>query len=429
MRNEHIVRAHQTPIAAINPETGKAWNVIHVDDTAAAFGSGSAESPFRTLAEAQSAATNPYDVVFVHAGASSASNPYQSNWQFQADNQILVGEGSTLQLSTANCGYEQYFGGSGARPVLTSDGTAIELRDGAVVDHFAIVGAPVGIAANPSLTGVANVNDVQISGANEAGQVGVLVSGVAGGTVNLSNMVVTNAGRGLWVDGGSPTVNFQGTIAQNGSTAESVLVQGVTSGTVNVNHTLTELDTQVVRNTVILPLDYGVFDTDSITAAAIDVSSNTDLTFNLGWTEITTPAQRGVSVQGNAGSQISFQSLKVIESAGPAFVTQSNDTNSVVSIAGSSSLASLSSVLPAFQSNDDASLAIELVSLESGITTGGATPAVLLEGGSGGVFTIRDRFVVQDTNPSPPPATLPTPGTAADVINTTSGPVTVNLPP
>ena len=429
MRNEHIVRAHQTPTVAVNPMTGKAWNVIHVDNTAAAFGNGSVNTPYRTLSEAQAKAVNPYDVVFVHTG-NSATTPYASTWQFQADNQLLVGEGSTLQLATANCGYEQFFAGTGGvRPILASTATAITLRDGAVVDHLGIVNAPVGIAADASLTGIASVNDVTISGGNQAGHVGVLVSGVPGGTVNLYNMAVTNAGRGLWVDGGTATVNFQGTIAQQGSTAESVVVQGATGGEVNINHSLATLETVAAKNTVVLPLDYGVFDTHSLTAAAINVSANSDLTFNMGWTEVTTPAQQGASVQGNSGSQITFESLKVIDAGGQAFVTQSNDAGSVVSIGGASSLGSLSSVLPAFQSNDDASLAIELVSLESGITTGGATPAVLLEGNSAGVFTIRDRFVVQATNPSPPPATLPTPGSALDVTNTTTGPVTVTLPP
>ena len=429
MRNEHIVRAHQTPTVAVNPMTGKAWNVIHVDNTAAAFGNGSVNTPYRTLSEAQAKAVNPYDVVFVHTG-NSATTPYASTWQFQANNQLLVGEGSTLQLATANCGYEQFFAGTGGvRPILASTATAITLRDGAVVDHLGIVNAPVGIAADASLTGIASVNDVTISGGNQAGHVGVLVSGVPGGTVNLYNMAVTNAGRGLWVDGGTATVNFQGTIAQQGSTAESVVVQGATGGEVNINHSLATLETVAAKNTVVLPLDYGVFDTHSLTAAAINVSANSDLTFNMGWTEVTTPAQQGASVQGNSGSQITFESLKVIDAGGQAFVTQSNDAGSVVSIGGASSLGSLSSVLPAFQSNDDASLAIELVSLESGITTGGATPAVLLEGNSAGVFTIRDRFVVQATNPSPPPTTLPTPGTALDVTNTTTGPVTVTLPP
>ena len=427
MRNEHIVRAHQTPTVALNPVTFQPWNVIHVDNTAAAFGNGSVDTPYRTLAEAQTAANNPYDVVFVHAGSSSTT-PYQSNWLCQADNQILVGEGSTLQLATSNCGYQQFFAGSDVRPIVTSADTAITLRNGAIVDHFGIVDAPRGIVADASLTGVASVNDVAIIGDNQPNQVGVLVEGVPGGTVNLYNMLVTDAGRGLWVNGGSADVNFQGTIVQDGSAYESVKVQSATGGTVNVNRTLDTLDTLTAINPVLLPLTYGVFDSNSLAAAAVDVSANTGLAFNMGWAEIVAPSQSGVTVQNNANSQISFIDLAVFDATSEAFVTESNDAASVVTVSGASSLSSLSTALPAFRSNDDASLAIDLVSLESGVLSG-ANPAVVLAGNSSGLFAIKNDFVVQGTNPSPPPTTLPQPGTAADVSNTTTGPVTVTLPP
>jgi hypothetical protein len=427
MRNEHIVRAHQTPTVALNPVTFQPWNVIHVDNTAAAFGNGSVDTPYRTLAEAQTAANNPYDVVFVRAGSSSTT-PYQSNWLFQADNQILVGEGSTLQLATLNCGYQQFFAGSDVRPIVTSEDTAITLRNGAIVDHFGIVDAPRGIVADASLTGVASVNDVAIIGDNQPNQVGVLVEGVPGGTVNLYNMVVTDAGRGLWVNGGSADVNFQGTIVQDGSAYESVKVQSATGGTVNVNRTLDTLETLTAINPVLLPLTYGVFDSNSLATAAVDVSTNNGLAFNMGWTEIVAPSQSGVTVQNNTNSQISFIDLAVFDATSEAFVTESNDAASVVTVSGASSLSSLSTTLPAFRSNDDASLAIDLVSLESGVLSG-ANPAVVLAGNSSGLFAIKNDFGVQGTNPSPPPATLPQPGTAADVSNTTTGPVTVTLPP
>jgi hypothetical protein len=427
MRNEHIVRAHQTPTVALNPVTFQPWNVIHVDNTAAAFGNGSVDTPYRTLAEAQTAANNSYDVVFVRAGSSSTT-PYQSNWLFQADNQILVGEGSTLQLATLNCGYQQFFAGSDVRPIVTSEDTAITLRNGAIVDHFGIVDAPRGIVADASLTGVASVNDVAIIGDNQPNQVGVLVEGVPGGTVNLYNMVVTDAGRGLWVNGGSADVNFQGTIVQDGSAYESVKVQSATGGTVNVNRTLDTLETLTAINPVLLPLTYGVFDSNSLATAAVDVSTNNGLAFNMGWTEIVAPSQSGVTVQNNTNSQISFVDLAVFDATSEAFVTESNDAASVVTVSGASSLSSLSTTLPAFRSNDDASLAIDLVSLESGVLSG-ANPAVVLAGNSSGLFAIKNDFGVQGTNPSPPPATLPQPGTAADVSNTTTGPVTVTLPP
>jgi hypothetical protein len=438
MRNEHIVRAHQTPIVAINPDTGTAWNVIHVDNTAAFGGNGSAETPVQTLAAAQGLATNPYDVVFVHTGTSSAAAPYASDWVFQADNQILVGAGSTLELATANCGFEQFFntGRSGsnpttAYPVLSSSGTAIMLRDGAIVDHLRIVDAPVGIAADASLTAGANVNDVAMVGTNAPGQVGIQIVNVPSGDVNFFNMRVTDMGSGLVVDGGAPAVAFQGTIAQRGSAAPSVRVQNMTGGSVDVNTDAATLDTLAARNPRVQPIAYSVTDTDSAAPAAIDISNNigtpaTPVAVSIGRTTIATPTQQGVAVQGNTSTDVLFSDLTVTDATAEAFVTQSNDVNSSVSIVGRSSLSSMSAAVPAFASNDAAQLLIELESLSS--QTVAPLPAVELLGTSIGSFTISDAFTVQVTNLSPPPATLPGPGSdPANVTNLT--PVTVTLPP
>ena len=422
MRNEHIVRAHQTPVAAVNPVTGQAWNVIHVDNTSSVLGNGTAESPFNTLAKGQTAAANPYDVVFVHAG-SSATTPYASDWQFQADNQILVGEGSSLQLATANCGYEQFFQGTGTvRPVLTSAGTAITLRNGAIVDHFQMRGIPgstiqTGIAGDASLTAGANVSDVQIEGTNAAGQVGVHLDQVPSGTVILTNMRVENMGRGLWIDGGASSVIFQGLISQQGSPAESLLVQNKTGGIVNVNVTNDTLDTPLARNTTFTQA-LGITDSNSQVAAPVNVSLNTDTTVNVGRSQITTPSQRGVAVQANASSAIKFLDLSVMDAANEAFVSQSNGATSVVAVEGDSSLSSTSTTLAVFDSNDDAELAIRLTSVTSAIPQLPAPPppAVNIQGTSTGFFTITDAFTVGGQ-----------PGTeAANVANGT--PVTVSLP-
>ena len=422
MRNEHIVRAHQTPVAAVNPVTGQAWNVIHVDDTSSVLGNGTAESPFNTLAKGQTAAVNPYDVVFVHAG-SSDTTPYPSTWQFQADNQILVGEGSSLQLATANCGYEQFFQGTGTvRPVLTSAGTAITLRNGAIVDHFQMRGIPgstiqTGIAGDASLTAGANVSDVQIEGTNAAGQVGVHLDQVPSGTVILTNMRVENMGRGLWIDGGASSVIFQGLISQQGSPAESLLVQNKTGGIVNVNVTNDTLDTPLARNTTFTQA-LGITDSNSQVAAPVNVSLNTDTTVNVGRSQITTPSQRGVAVQANASSAITFLGLSVMDAANEAFVSQSNGATSVVAVEGDSSLSSTSTNLAVFDSNDDAELAILLTSVTSAIPQLPAPPppAVNIQGTSTGFFTITDLFTVGGE-----------PGTeAANVANGTA--VTVNVP-
>jgi hypothetical protein len=424
MRNEHIVRGHQTPIAAVNPVNGKAWRILHVDDSANAGGNGAFGSPFRTLAEAQAAATREYDVVFVHPGSGAAS-PYAADWQFQADNQILVGAGSTLELATVNCGLEQFFntGTSGqypttSYPVLTSSGTAITLRNGAIVDHVQINDAAVGIAANASLTGVTNVNDVILTGTNGPAQGGIQLTSVpAGATVNLYNMQVLNTGRGFWVDGGAADVNFQGEIYQDGSPLESVLVQKTTGGTININQQLDTLDTPAASNPFVLLQDYGIFDVSSLAAAPINVSLNTDTAVNIGRTQIATPSERGVAVQANINSQITFLDLAVVNAVEQAFVSQSNDAASVLTIGGASTLSSASATLPAFESNDDATMSIDLLTLESAVPAG-LQQAIVLQGASAGSFTITDAFTVSGT-----------PGTVAgDVTNTTTGPVTVTVP-
>jgi hypothetical protein len=411
MRNEHIVRAHQTPTVAVNPVTGKAWNVIHVSNTAAAFGNGSADAPYRTLSAAQAAGVNPYDVVFVHTGSSAAS-PYASSWQFQADNQILVGQGSQLQLNTANCGYQQFFatGTSTAYPLLTSSGNAITLRNGAIVDHLAITGAPVGILADASLTGGANVNDVQITTA--AGQTAVSVAAVPSGPVNFTNMNITNAGRGLWVNGGAPDVKFQGRIATTASADESIRIENLTGGSVMANRTTDGLDTAVAKNnTVVSTAPFIVRDTASTAPAAVQVANNSAAVVSIGPTEIT-------------NSTITFFDLSVIDAAAEAFSTQTNDNLSLVSIQGRSDLSSQSATLPVFASNDDANLIVALRTVAS--KTVAPVPAISLQGTSVGNFLISDTFAVETGNPTPPPATLPAQGTSANVSNSTG--VTVTLP-
>jgi len=416
MRNEHIVRAHQTPVVAINPVTALAWNVIHVDDTAVVGGTGTAEAPVRTLALAQNLALAPYDIVFVHTG-DSVTSPYDSTWQFQADNQILVGEGSSLQLNTVATGYQTYFAGSAAtRPVLRSTATAIELRNGAIIDHFRIEDAAIGISADATVTGTANVNDVQIVGTGTAGDAGIILTNVpAGAEINLFNISLQNMDLGLFVDGGAADITFQGMIANTGSSNASVHILGTTGGTININSTTDSLQTPVARDDRFV-VSYGIVDTSSLFSAPVTVAFTTDTVTNIGQARITSPSQRGVSVAGNFGSTITFTSLRVTDSGDEAFVTQANDATSIVTINGTSQLSSLSNVLPAFQSNDDATLNIQLVSLESAVPAG-TNAAIDLQGTSLGFLSITEDFLVSGVD-----------GTvAADVTNTTG--VIVTVPP
>lgn len=247
MRNEHIVRAHQAPVQAtfFNPQTGtvQPYEVFHVDNTTTTSpaGNGTWENPFTTLQQAQNAATADYDIVFVHIGQ-SATSPYETpvaGYQFLANNQYLVGEGTSLQLSTANCGLVDVWSNTSSSlyPVITNTQpgqAAIVLTNaagttsGATVDHVRITGSPIGIsdgfglpASSPTTgPGTSTVNDVQIYG-NGPGQRGVQINDLAGnsGTLNFSKMNLQNLTNDGFVvsagAGGNPNVNISNSTINN----------------------------------------------------------------------------------------------------------------------------------------------------------------------------------------------------------------------
>jgi hypothetical protein len=264
MRNEHIVRAHQAPVQALNPFTNTPWNVIHVDSAAApgtaaapaframaATGLGTAESPVATLADAQLVATKEYDIILVHQGISS-NQPYAGGFHFSADHQFLAGQGSAMRLPTANMGLVPVWSGvkSTDYPVIASGASpAITLRNGAVVDHLQITGSRVGIT-DTDITNPASfviVNDVRIVGSGPQ-QTGVVINDLSGSnsTINFSNMALTGlTADGFVVDGGNggagdPKVNIdQSTFVNTGGSA--VVVKDVyNEGRVRVTNSVIE---------------------------------------------------------------------------------------------------------------------------------------------------------------------------------------------
>lgn len=248
MRNEHIVRAHQAPVQAINPTNDLPWHIIHVDNSAAVTGPGNGtyEAPYRELVEGRDAATQQFDVVFLHAG-NSAAIPYSipvppsspllnpdpnggppvypntaiaNSYFFNADNQYLVGEGTSLRLNTVDHGAIPLDSGrkDGRYPIVANPaGIAIVLTDptglvtNATVDHVEIRDSFVGISDGPGLptNGYASVNDVRIVGTGPS-QRGVEITGDFGvgiSTINFTNMQLSNLTRdGFVID----TSNSQG---------------------------------------------------------------------------------------------------------------------------------------------------------------------------------------------------------------------------
>jgi hypothetical protein len=265
MRNEHIVRAHQAPVQALNPYTNTPWNVIQVDSAAApgtaagpqavsamaATGLGTAESPVATLAEAQLLATKEYDIILVHQGI-SANQPYAGGFHFSADHQFLVGQGSAMRLPTANMGLVPVWSGvkSTDYPVIASGAApAITLRNGSVVDHLQITGSRVGIT-DTDITNPASfviVNDVRIVGSGPQ-QTGVVINDASGSnsTLNFSNMFLT----GLTADGfvvdaagsgaGDPKVNIDNSTFVNTSGSAVVVKDLYNEGRVEVTNSTIE---------------------------------------------------------------------------------------------------------------------------------------------------------------------------------------------
>ena len=255
MRNEHIVRAHQTPEVAINPSTGTPWNVIHVNNAAAAGGTGTAEAPVNTLVQGSAAATNPWDIVFVHQGLSRTTTPYGGEFAFQAQNQYLVGDGGTFTLPSVCCGPISLSTGAGLLPLLSNPGgTSVSIdgniAGGATVADLDILGSQIGIQASGNLTGLPSaaytagqptlVQNVTISGnGTAASQRGVSIDD-ATGNINFRDVAIENMTNvGFAVTKGSADISYQGSItsdvAKNGGVATPIIqIKETTGGTISL---------------------------------------------------------------------------------------------------------------------------------------------------------------------------------------------------
>ena len=207
MRNEHIVRAHQEAEVAINPITRQPWRVIHVNNTAAGTQTGSFANPVNKLGgedipgpnpSAETIATQPYDVIFVHATGVQYSNtaantippasalPNLNMFTFQASGQYLIGEGSAQTIPTLNCGNLTVSTtvDPTRHPVLSPrpNNTAVFIDSavtGETVTGFVINASGNGIESESTL-GRNTFNDLVING----GQAGISIAGSADHTIS-----------------------------------------------------------------------------------------------------------------------------------------------------------------------------------------------------------------------------------------------------
>jgi hypothetical protein len=271
MRNEHIVRGHQTPELAYNSATGATWNVIHVDNSTPTGGTGTAESPFTTLQEAQAAATNPWDIVYVKEGTSTllSGTTYGGTFAFQAADQSLVGSGNDFTIAVQpGCG--TLVGGNwlytieaqtAANPVLSAPGVAsiaTNNEGGLTIANLTITGSGTGISGTGNLTGTAKpagttanpmgttaagataVRNVTISGDGTAAPQTGLAINAASGAIELSDLTIGNMNRNAVLVQNS-TVDFElyGTLfsdfANNGMVASPIIdINNNTNSTIDI---------------------------------------------------------------------------------------------------------------------------------------------------------------------------------------------------
>ena len=188
-RNEHIVRANETPIVAFNPTNNNdPWQVVHVDNRALPGGNGTIEAPVQTLTAAQidvstdNLASQAWTITYVHQGnATSTFDAYTDQFRFQAPNQFLVGSGGPLTIGTQpingstlltidaltagnpvlsnNLGASVYIPGSGTEGNPNGGGGVAPFFDkltgpagGATVANLSIIGSQIGIDASGDLS-------------------------------------------------------------------------------------------------------------------------------------------------------------------------------------------------------------------------------------------------------------------------------------
>jgi hypothetical protein len=331
MRNEHIVRAHQTPIVSTNPNNGSAaWRVIHVNNAAGAGGDGSAERPYQTVAEGNAAATNPWDIVFVDPGNGQAyDSAVGLNTTFTplAANQYFIGNGSPFSILTDACGMKDIATLSGVRPTLTNPtGPSIEVTNGLVVNNFNIVGSQVGIAGVGNLSsgisrpgmppydsavGASVVNNVAINGTGVAGQTGVFLDNTTGDIVFQNTTITDMTKAGFAVDGGDPNVSFSGRISNDvatngGFTSPVVDIRNTTGGEINL-----AVGTAPSGSTVA----NGITDNGG---GGIRIADNTGGTINIGNATLTNTVPTAIDVT-NSQATINVTDSQIIkDTAGTA---------------------------------------------------------------------------------------------------------------
>lgn len=139
VRNDHIVRVQQDVVLAIDPDTGRPYNVFHVDNTAdGSVATGSFETRFTNLLDAENASGED-DIIFVHEGDGTTRN-YDRGIVLK-EGQYLLGDGVRHEIPIQNgLIFELCNNIDGILPTITNrnGGPVVELAGRNIVRGFNI---------------------------------------------------------------------------------------------------------------------------------------------------------------------------------------------------------------------------------------------------------------------------------------------------
>ena len=195
-------------VSVINQATGTAQEVLHVDNTAAGGGDGSAENPFNTLAAAQGAAS-AHTVIYVNRGDGTTAGQ-NAGISLDKTGQQLIGSGTNFiydggKFTTANGASPTglLIKASGAAPVITNGaGNGIDVT----ADNITVAGVTVDGASSDGIVveadgGAASAQNVIIKDVTaQNNRFGIYVHGANGGSVSASvqgSVATTNSQHGI----------------------------------------------------------------------------------------------------------------------------------------------------------------------------------------------------------------------------------------
>ena len=187
VRQDHIVRFNQSFNVAVDPETGLAYNVLHVNNTSdPAFEDGTFETPFASLAAAEAASVDG-DIIFVDRGDGSRQG--LNTGIVLKDRQQFLGVGGTNIIPVQD-GRLFLIPGEGARPIISNPGgtNVVTLANDTVIRGVNIdgTGAVNGIHGEDIVNGTIEDTNVTL-----AGQFGVSLDRI-GGDWNFRRSIINS---------------------------------------------------------------------------------------------------------------------------------------------------------------------------------------------------------------------------------------------